>query len=458
MFATDDTIVAIATPPGPGGIGVVRVSGPASVAVARSVLRRADPLIPRRATLTDAVTPDSGRTIDQVVATYFPRPGSYTGEDVIELSGHGSPVLLRQIVSAAIVAGARLAEPGEFTFRAYLNGRVDLVQAEAVADLIDSVTPLQARAAFDQLEGTVTNAVAEIDREVFDLIGRLEASLDFPDEGYHFVDAVSAGTQATELAAGVSRLLTDAGRGRLLREGCQVAIVGKPNVGKSTLFNRMCGAPRAIVSNISGTTRDLLTETIDLEGIPTTLIDTAGLRETRDSIEAEGVSRARRTVETATLVLVVLDRSRPLDAEDRAVLAGTSETRRVIVVSKRDLPAAWSTRLELGVDGADHVIEACFLTDDELLDIRNAVVSVMEETDGELQRDVPAVTNLRHIELLGRVRVSLLRAAEAARSGATEELVLTDLQEARVALEEISGARTPDAVLEHIFETFCIGK
>ena len=357
MFATDDTIVAIATPPGPGGIGVVRVSGPASVAVARSILRRATPLAPRRATLTDAVTPDSGRAIDQVVATYFPRPGSYTGEDVIELSGHGSPVLLRQIVSAAVVAGARLAEPGEFTFRAYLNGRVDLVQAEAVADLVDAVTPLQARAAFDQLEGTITNAVAEIDREVFDLIARLEASLDFPDEGYHFVDALSVGTEVTELAARVSRLLTDAGRGRLLREGCQVAIVGKPNVGKSTLFNRLCGAPRAIVTDVSGTTRDLLTETIDLGGIPVTLVDTAGLRETRDSIEAEGVSRARRAVKAAAVVVVVLDRSRPLDAEDRAVLADTSETRRVIVVSKCDLPAAWSARLEPVVGGQGLVRE-----------------------------------------------------------------------------------------------------
>lgn len=458
MFATDDTIVAIATPPGPGGIGVVRVSGPASVAVARSILRRATPLAPRRATLTDAVTPDSGRAIDQVVATYFPRPGSYTGEDVIELSGHGSPVLLRQIVSAAVVAGARLAEPGEFTFRAYLNGRVDLVQAEAVADLVDAVTPLQARAAFDQLEGTITNAVAEIDREVFDLIARLEASLDFPDEGYHFVDALSVGTEVTELAARVSRLLTDAGRGRLLREGCQVAIVGKPNVGKSTLFNRLCGAPRAIVTDVSGTTRDLLTETIDLGGIPATLVDTAGLRETRDSVEAEGVSRARGAVKVAAAVVVVLDRSRPLDAEDRAALSDTSETRRVIVVSKCDLPAAWSARLEPVVGGADHVIEACLLTDDKLFAVRDAVVSVIEKTDGEPQRDVPAVTNLRHIELLGRVRVSLFRAAEAARSGATEELVLTDLQEARVTLEEISGARTPDAVLEHIFETFCIGK
>ena len=186
MFATDDTIVAIATPPGPGGIGVVRVSGPLSTGIANTVLRRVAPLEPRRATVTEAIDPDGNKVIDRVIATYFPCPGSYTGEDVVEVSGHGNPVLLRQIVSAVIEAGARLAEPGEFTFRAYLNGRINLVQAEAVADLADAVTPRQARAAFDQLEGTMTSVVEKIDQELFDLISLLEASLDFPEEGYHF--------------------------------------------------------------------------------------------------------------------------------------------------------------------------------------------------------------------------------------------------------------------------------
>ena len=187
MFATDDTIVAIATPPGPGGIGVVRVSGPLATTIANSVLCRAAPLEPRRATVTEVVGPWDSKAIDRVIATYFPRPGSYTGEDVVELSGHGNPVLLRQIVSAVIEAGARLAERGEFTFRAYLNGRMDLVQAEAVADLADAVTPKQARAAFDQLEGTITNVLTEIEESVFDVVSRLEASVDFPDEGYHFM-------------------------------------------------------------------------------------------------------------------------------------------------------------------------------------------------------------------------------------------------------------------------------
>ena len=216
---------------------------------------------------------------DQVVATYFPAPHSYTGEDVVEISAHGSPVVLRQIVEDSMQAGARLAEPGEFTLRAFLNGRIDLIQAEAVADLIDAVTPLQARAAFDQLEGTLTERIAEIDRELFDLIARIEASLDFPDEGYHFVAAGEAVTSLRALEHQLATLLCESKRGRLIREGAQVAIAGKPNVGKSSLFNALLRAGRAIVAPIPGTTRDLVTETADIEGLRLELIDTAGIRD-----------------------------------------------------------------------------------------------------------------------------------------------------------------------------------
>ena len=230
-----------------------------------------------------------------MVATYFPGPASYTGDDVVELSAHGSPVVLRAIVTAAIAAGARLAEPGEFTLRAFVNGRIDLMQAEAVADLIDAVTPLQARAAFDQLHGTLTRTIGAIDAALFDLIARLEASVDFPEEGYHFVDPDALATVAGRAASnGRDRLLADAQRGRLVREGLQIAIVGKPNVGKSSLFNALVGASRAIVTDGPGTTRDLVTEVVDLDGLRVTLVDTAGLRETSDSIEAEGVERARQ--------------------------------------------------------------------------------------------------------------------------------------------------------------------
>src|SRR5918995_3316464 len=283
MFSTEDTIVAIATPAGTGGIGVVRISGASAVEVANGLLRLDAPLQPRHATFA--------RTHgDQVVATYFPAPHSYTGEHVVEISAHGSPVVLRQLVEQAMRSGARLAEPGEFTLRAFLNSRIDLVQAEAVADLIDAVTPLQARVAFDQLEGTLTERIGEIDGELFDLIARLEASLDFPDEGYHFIEPSEAGRRITFLVARFDDLLAGARAGRLIREGATVVVAGRPNVGKSSLFNLLAGADRAIVTPVAGTTRDLITERVDIEGLAVTLVDTAGWHETLDIIEREGVT------------------------------------------------------------------------------------------------------------------------------------------------------------------------
>ena len=326
-FSTQDTIVAIATPPGRGGIGVVRLSGPDALTLAQALITHRDPLQPRQATFTKVVLPqetlphpdalgvesreDADRPwFDHVVVTCFPAPASYTGEDVVELSAHGSPVVLRAIVSAAIARGARLAEPGEFTLRAFLNGRIDLMQAEAVSDLIDSVTPLQARAAFDQLDGTLTRAIASIDATLFDLIARLEASVDFPEEGYHFVEPGALAGAIDGLLERTAALLADARRGRLIREGLRIAIVGAPNAGKSSLFNALAGASRAIVSEVPGTTRDLVTEVVDIEGLRVTLVDTAGLRETEDLVEVEGVARAQQSMAVADLVLMVEDRSR----------------------------------------------------------------------------------------------------------------------------------------------------
>ena len=320
MLSTADPIVAIATPPGRGGIGVVRLSGASALEVSGALLPGVR-LAPRRATFARVSS-------DHVVATYFPAPRSYTGEDVVEISAHGSPVVLGQIVAAAMDAGARLAEPGEFTLRAFLNGRMDLIQAEAVADLIDAVTPLQARAAFDQLQGTLTQRMAELDRELFDLMARLEASLDFPDEGYHFIQPAEVADALRQLGARLDTLLADAQRGRLIREGAQVAIVGTPNVGKSSLFNALLQTARAIVTPIPGTTRDLVTATVDVEGLRLQLADTAGMREASDEVEREGVIRAKHAWMTAELVVVVLDVSRPLGRDDRADLHDTAAARR----------------------------------------------------------------------------------------------------------------------------------
>jgi tRNA modification GTPase len=445
-FCTTDTIVAIATPPGRGGIGVVRISGPDAQPIAQRLITHGGDLQPRRATFTCLRSPERDAicdvadahvdAIDQAIATYFPAPHSYTGEHVVELSAHGSPVILREIVASAMAHGARLAEPGEFTLRAFLNGRLDLMQAEAVADLVEAVTPLQARAAFDQLEGTLTRAIAGIDAALFDLIAQLEASVDFPEEGFHFVTPCALAKRIEGLLARTSALLADACRGRVVREGLQVAIVGRPNVGKSSVFNALVGASRAIVTDVPGTTRDLVTETVDLEGLRVTLVDTAGLRDTADRVEAEGVSRARGAVEVADLVLVVVDEDAPVRLT----------AKHFVVQNKCDLPRPArglrvSARTGEGIDA-----------------LRRAIAAAL---DVDLMRERPAITNIRHIALVRRAHDALARARAAALpegGSLSEEFVLADLQDARGALEEITGRRASEDLLAHIFSRFCIGK
>lgn len=451
MFSPDDTIVAIATPPGRGGIGVVRISGPRASEIASALVTRKTPLEPRRATFSRVRRsggPSGPRPLDTVVATFFPGPDSYTGQDIVEISAHGSPVVLRGIVHAAIEAGARLARPGEFTLRAFLNGKLDLVQAEAVGDLIAAATPLQARVAFDQLEGTLTRRIADVDAELFDLIARLEASLDFPDEGYHFIEPAEIAARIGRVIARLDDLLADAGRGRVVREGATVVVAGRPNVGKSSVFNVLAGSDRAIVTEVPGTTRDLITEPLEIDGLAVTLVDTAGTRDALDVVEREGVSRGTRAREVADLVLVVLDASEPMTDHDQALLRETAHRPRLVLANKIDrgerttVPGALRVSALLG-DGIDL--------------LRSAIASSL--LGGEPLRDTPVVTNMRHAALLREARESLAHARDAAAAGATpEEFLLADLQASRQRFDEIVGVRTTDDVLQHIFDRFCIGK
>jgi tRNA modification GTPase len=322
------------------------------------------------------------------------------------------------------------------------------MQAEAVADLIDAVTPLQARAAFDQLNGTLTGKIAAIDAALFDFIARLEASVDFPEEGYHFVEPGELVTAIDVIIEQTSILLRDARRGRMVREGLQVAIVGAPNVGKSSLFNALVGASRAIVDETAGTTRDIVSETVDVHGLRVTLVDTAGLRPTEDRVEREGVSRAELAARVADLLIVVRDRSRPLEMSDAPVPEDT-KTKRLVVANKTDLPQRWTDAEAIAVSAR---------TGEGLERLREAIV---EALDIELGADRPEITNVRHIALVERADDALRRARTAAQAGGrsmSEEFVLADLQDARAALEEVTGRRAPDDVLAHIFERFCVGK
>jgi tRNA modification GTPase len=323
------------------------------------------------------------------------------------------------------------------------------MQAEAVADLIDAVTPLQARAAFDQLQGTLTREIGDIDGALFDLVARLEASVDFPEEGYHFVEPGALAQSIDAIVLRTAMLLAHARRGRLVREGLQIAIVGRPNVGKSSLFNALVGTSRAIVTEMPGTTRDLVTETVDLDGLRVTLVDTAGIRDTEDIVESEGVSRTRQAADVSDLILLVADGSRPPEAESPDEIYQGIENTRLIVVNKSDIPGAWSQRDAISVSAK---------TGNGIELLRRRIV---EALDIELAADRPEITNVRHIELVRRAHDALVRARGAALAegrSLSEEFVLADLQEARAALEEVTGKRASDDVLTHIFERFCIGK
>jgi tRNA modification GTPase len=451
VFSTADTIVATATPQGRGGIGVVRISGAGAREVAAGVLACSLPLQPRHATLTHTrLTPGHGTpaVADQVVATFFPMPHSYTGEDVVEISAHGSPVVLHAIVHAATGRGARLARPGEFTLRAFLHGKLNLVEAEAVADLIEAATPLQARLAFDQLQGTLTKRIARIDEELFDLIARLEASLDFPDEGFHFVERDEVVIRIREVIANIDSLLAEARQGRTIRDGATVVITGRPNVGKSSLYNKLLGSDRAIVTDVPGTTRDLVTERLDLDGLLVTIVDTAGFHETTDVVEREGLARAAGARAVADLVLVVLDLSEGLTSGDQRLLNETETMRRLVVANKCDRPAR-------ARDSMPAAWNVSAITGEGLRDLRAAIVA--ELMGSEQLRDTAALSNQRHIALVESARAHLVLSVTTAGT-APEEFVLIDLQAGRACFDEIVGTRTSEDVLRHIFDRFCIGK
>ena len=516
------TIVALATPPGRAGLAVVRLSGPDAFRIVSSLLAEPQPLEPRRAIVAriQATVPaerpeevregelrsqlrepvqglpgrDRGEVhgsrteglrvteggaaaarwaIDQAVVLPFRAPASYTGEDVVELSLHGSMAVVAEVIAAAVRAGAVMAGPGEFTLRAFLNGRLDLAQAEAVRDLVDAATPLQARVAFDQLTGTLSGRIAGIERELFSLAARLEASIDFPDEGYRFVAGGEARAALERAAAMVDELLATAARGRVIREGATVAIAGRPNVGKSSLFNRLVGSDRAIVHQVPGTTRDLLTETVTLGGLRVTLADTAGVRESDDLVEREGVARAARAHAAADLVLLVLDGSEPLTAEDRRLLELAGESPAwLVVANKADLPAAWDAPAIPGavrvscVDGTGvNALTgsiARILAGERDGDRQPACAGGGQGRDGVSQpgREPVVLTNARHIQLLEEARAALDEATNllAADPGVPEEIVLSEIQRAREALEQVTGKRTTDDLLHEIFSTFCVGK
>jgi tRNA modification GTPase len=450
----DDTIVAIATPPGRGGIGVVRLAGPESKTIALQMLHLAGEraLEPNRAVFGELKEIRSGERIDEVVTTWFAAPHSYTTDDVVEISCHGSPVVLRQVVEMAIAQGARLAEPGEFTQRAFLNGRLDLTQAEAVRDLIDSQTLYQAKVAARQLKGSLSRVILPIKEKLIALIAKLEAGIDFAEDDVAVLPAEQILPAIEEVSARLRELDASSAFGMVIHQGITLAIVGRPNVGKSSLFNQLVERERAIVTAHPGTTRDLVTESVALGGIPVNLVDTAGIRDAVDEAENIGIRKSMEAFADADLVLVVLDASGELTEVDRELLADVSTREAVAVCNKSDLAKHGEHASIAGLP----TIWTSAVTGEGMPELRSEILRIVR---GSATEDGGAMlTNIRQQSQVKAALLGLAAAVSSVRSRIPHEMVLLDLYSALGALDELTGATTADDILNLIFSTFCIGK
>ena len=445
-----DTIVAVSTPPGRGGLGVVRISGTDAVVIAGKILRFPHPHAwdSWKAALAELPGPN-GAAVDQVVVTFFEHPRSYTAEDVVEISCHGAPVVMRFCLERALAEGARLAEPGEFTLRAYLNGRIDLPQAEAVRDLIEATTLYQARIAAQQVEGSVSRRMAPFKEQLLQLISLLEAGIDFAEDDVSVAPAGEILRRLNPVQQGLDRLAASFAYGNIVRSGLTLAIVGRPNVGKSSLFNRLLEQDRAIVTDIPGTTRDLVSEVAAIRGIPVKLVDTAGIREGGGLVETLGIERSFQAMADADLTLVVVDLSAPICQQDKELIARAKmQCRSLIVGNKSDLPVQAEERDAVAVSA---------LTGAGIDNLREAILeAVAPGATGD--QETGFITSLRHEQLLRESLAYLAKARAAAAENIPHEMLLLDLYAALGPIDAITGATTADEILNRIFATFCIGK
>jgi len=495
---TDDTIVAIATPPGRGGIGVVRIAGPRALEIAKPMLRLKHDLEPGSATFGELIEPcgadtpvrltdkavsgnegsldrpvnfisDAGsptrvsaphdlfataQRIDEVVVTYFAKPHSYTTDDIIEISAHGAPVVLRHIVEMCVAAGARLAEPGEFTMRAFLNGRIDLAQAEAVRDLINSQTLYQAKVAAQQLEGALSKRLQPIKQKLIELIATLEAGIDFAEDDVSVLPDAMILDRIAAVRQPLDQLAASFSYGKIVHEGLTLAIVGRPNVGKSSLFNCLVERERAIVTSTPGTTRDLVTETVAIGGIPIRLVDTAGIRQALDEAESIGIRKSKEALADADLVLVVLDTSQPRSQEDEDLLHLAEARASLTVENKCDLV---NGNQPLSAGSFPAALRTSAVTGEGIAALR---AEILRHVGGEAgaQSESGFLTNIRHQGLVQESLAALHNASAAVDHKIPHEMLLLDLYNALRPLDAITGATTTDDILNLIFSTFCIGK
>ena len=461
----EDTIAAVATPPGEGAIGIVRLSGSQSLPIGKRCFRRqkSGKWQSHRAYVGLVCDPANNERVDQALCTYMRRPHSYTGEDVVEFSCHGSPAVLRKTLALLVAQGARLARPGEFTLRAFLNGKLDLAQAEAVMDVVRARTGKGLSFALDQLDGRLSRHIQQLRQQALGLLARLEANIDFSEDDVPAVPAHEVEATIADMLSALDQLLATAQSGALVRDGVPAVLVGRPNVGKSSLLNAFLSADRAIVTDIPGTTRDVLEETVDVDGIPLVLADTAGIADTHDVVEQLGVERSRASLAAARLIILVLDSSMALQPADHDVIAEVNsaraadpDRRTIIALNKVDKTRVLFSNDVQHVLNGSPVVQTSAVTNDGLEALRASISEILLQ--GGLPADSAVVTSFRHQEVLQEARTALMEARQAAADDLPVDFVCIGLRAAMNAFGELTGESATEDLLDRIFGEFCIGK